>query len=736
MDPQRQTVPTMTPREPAPTEPGGDDEEEEPGPETPPAQPSVTPTPSAQSTVSPQPTELSSSTPLPPPTVSPSPRAASPTPSAGWDFGDAPDPGFPSLLASEGARHFMVQSEWLGKGVDQELDSRQVGADLYDDGVEVGELLTCKQAELQVVVSVANRDDPQHPYDGQHLLYLNALVDWDGDGSWGGTVLCPGGLAAPEWAIRNLPVDVSAWPQGVTSTVVPVQFVVGPQAGEAWARFTLSYGQVISGDDWDGRGAFTFGETEDHLVTISPSPTATTVLPAAEAIATMTPTPMAVLVVPGGAGWWPSLLCLSSGLLLGIALVAIWAAKRRRASRLLVGGLISIAVFPVVALLYWGSHFSSVVLVAERDSPTVPPTPHERLIPTRTPRGRSIAEPALSNPEFGITSTPEPATPTPNLITTPTPEAQAVIPTPRPSVMAVRQRFGFGAPVAPLDQFAVEQLRAGWYYVWRTDPNPVRPQGMEFVQMIRVRGTSFSPTAQNLQTIIRNNPGSLWIVGNEPDIIWQDNTTATDYAQVYHEVYSLLKSNDPTCQVAIAGVSQSTPLRLQYLDMVLEAYHDLYGQMIPVDVWNVHGFILREERGSWGADIPPGITVNQGRLYEIEDHDDMDIFVEQIVGFRRWMRDRGQRDKPLIVSEYGILMPAEYGFPYEGVRDFMYASFDYFLTAADDSLGYPADGNRLVQRWAWYSLSDTVYPTGNLFDPDTGLVTPLGLAYGSYAPSV
>ena len=28
---------------------------------------------------------------------------------------------------------------------------------------------------------------------------------------------------------------------------------------------------------------------------------------------------------------------------------------------------------------------------------------------------------------------------------------------------------------------------------------------------------------------------------------------------------------------------------------------------MPVDVWNVHNFVLREERGSWGVDIPPGI---------------------------------------------------------------------------------------------------------------------------------
>jgi hypothetical protein len=353
-------------------------------------------------------------------------------------------------------------------------------------------------------------------------------------------------------------------------------------------------------------------------------------------------------------------------------------------------------------------------------SPTVPPTPFERLIPTATAIGEQTTEPATSSTEMTITPTPEPG---------------SVAATPLSSLMSARDRFGFGVAIPPMDQFDVEQLHAGWYYYWRTDPNPVRPQGLEFVQMIQVRGTSFSPSGQDLERVVQNNPGSLWFVGNEPDVIWQNNTTPTDYAQVYHEVYSFLKSRDPTCQVAIAGVSQATPLRLQYLDTIVRAYQDLHGGMIPVDAWNVHGFILREQRGSWGVDIPPGISVDQGRLYEIDDHDDMEIFAQQIVAFRRWMRDKGERDKPLIVSEYGIVMPADYGFSFEKVRDFMYASFNYFLTASDASLGDPADGNRLVQRWAWYSLSDTVYPTGNLFDPDTGRITPLGLAYGSYASS-
>ena len=47
--------------------------------------------------------------------------------------------------------------------------------------------------------------------------------------------------------------------------------------------------------------------------------------------------------------------------------------------------------------------------------------------------------------------------------------------------------------------------------------------------------------------------------------------------------------------MAIGGVSQVTPLRLDYLERVLAAYEKQYGQPMPVDVWNVHTFILREQ---------------------------------------------------------------------------------------------------------------------------------------------
>ena len=334
-----------------------------------------------------------------------------------------------------------------------------------------------------------------------------------------------------------------------------------------------------------------------------------------------------------------------------------------------------------------------------------------------------------------LSPTPEPIVPTP---TGETPSDSDRVETLMPAstmqpVTPVdgRERFGVCGDIADLGTGA---LGIGWYLTWGVRTEVAAGDGPIHWQMVRVSEGGFWPEAGLIRQAARGIPGAVWLIGNEPDVRWQDNTTPERYAELYHELYELLKSADPTCLVAIGGVSQPTPLRLQYLDRVLTAYLQRYGAPMPVDIWNMHNFILREERDSWGVGIPPGFDVAVGTLREIDDHDDMDIFLEQIVGFRRWMAARGQRDRPLVVSEYGILMPVDYGFDDERVQRFMYASFDTFLTARSEEIGYPADDNRLVQYWAWYSLSSTTYPTGNLMDVDSGRLTPLGVAFTLYRP--
>jgi hypothetical protein len=101
-----------------------------------------------------------------------------------------------------------------------------------------------------------------------------------------------------------------------------------------------------------------------------------------------------------------------------------------------------------------------------------------------------------------------------------------------------------------------------------------------------------------------------------------------------------------------------------------------------------------------------------GNVYCMAEHDDMGIFADQVVAMRTWMKDHGQQNKPLILSEYSLLYPNDYideygvSFPVSRINQFMIDSFNYLETATDPSLGYPADNNRLVQQWLWYSMND------------------------------
>ena len=313
-----------------------------------------------------------------------------------------------------------------------------------------------------------------------------------------------------------------------------------------------------------------------------------------------------------------------------------------------------------------------------------------------------------------------------------TPQASKPTATPSEQLYTLRQRICASVPLPQVAAATLNQLKPGWYLNWTTALTPYRPGGMEFAQMVRVPQGRLQPDVKTIARIARQNPGALWLIGNEMDVPWQDNATPEQYAAAYHDAYATLKQADPRSRVAIGGVSLPSPLRLQYLERVLQTYRAQYGQDMPIDVWNVHNFVLPEQRGSWGVDIPPGSDAQSGLNYSIDDNGNLDIFKQQLVDFRRWMAQHGYRDKELIVSEYGILMPADYGFGYERVRDFMLGTFDFMRAATDANLGLPVDGNRLVQRWCWYSLSDTVYPTDNLADPDTRRLTPLGRDFQKY----
>jgi hypothetical protein len=313
-------------------------------------------------------------------------------------------------------------------------------------------------------------------------------------------------------------------------------------------------------------------------------------------------------------------------------------------------------------------------------------------------------------------------------------------------------RFG----VNVVDSASVARLPdigAGWYMDFTTRNNPFRPDGVEYMPVIRFRpegndSYTYQPSGSALQQAIADNPGAKWLISNEPDSTQQDDLKPAVYARAYHELYHLLKTADPTAQVIAGSIIQATPLRLYYLDQMLLSYQSQFQTPLPTDGWNIHNYILNEASCSafpancWGAGIPPGVNWTHGELWGLKDTDRVDIFIARVQRFRQWMADRGYRGLPLHLTEYGVLFPEDYldengnAFPPARVNAFMNATYDYMRTAVHPTLGNPHDKYRLVQQWAWYSSTDTRYngvlfDSGNAYNP-----TAIGANFASYTAPI
>ena len=298
----------------------------------------------------------------------------------------------------------------------------------------------------------------------------------------------------------------------------------------------------------------------------------------------------------------------------------------------------------------------------------------------------------------------------------------------------------------------IRALGGGTYLDFGANPPGAQLSGMEYIQVIRFRqnktasggylpGYVITPALTDdvggLGWVIAHAPGSLWLVGNEPDRgpdtpggPAQDDTYPAVYAQIYHDVYPFIKQRDPSARVAVAGLVEVTPGRLQYLQIVWDTYISLYGTTMPVDVWNMHIYILPETVGianvALGTDpalaFKYAITHSAGvsNVYTYGDHDNLSVFDSQVRRMRQWMKDHGQQDKPLLLSEFGLLydenVTDEFGknFTVPRATTFLTKSFTYLATTTDTALGMPADGNRLVQQWVWFSTHSGVGHISNL----------------------
>jgi hypothetical protein len=165
------------------------------------------------------------------------------------DFGDAPDPHYPTLLARDGARHFLLPGFYLGAGVDPEFngqpDATATGDDLVasddEDGVAFVTSLTLDQlATVQVTASATGR--------------LDAWIDFDGNETWADSIDQIFSSAPVGAGLNTLSFSVPAMPT-----------LTSPRNTFARFRFSSFGGLSYTGIANDG-------EVEDYAVTLVPPP--------------------------------------------------------------------------------------------------------------------------------------------------------------------------------------------------------------------------------------------------------------------------------------------------------------------------------------------------------------------------------------------------------------------------------------------------------------------------------
>ena len=324
---------------------------------------------------------------------------------------------------------------------------------------------------------------------------------------------------------------------------------------------------------------------------------------------------------------------------------------------------------------------------------------------------------------------------------------------PAPAVMVDTVcRFGIASPLGS-NGYDIASIGVGSYLDWGAVSNPSLPTGVEYIRILRVRDDLYSQTLANLPGWVEVNPGSVWVVGNEPDTSYedQDGLFPEVYADRFYETAQILRNLDPSARIAFGSIVQPTPIRLRYLDrawdrLVADAGSSIAASAL-VDIWSSHSFILNEEWGGWGTGIPPGFENDHADaviISNLEDTYSIDIFRQRVIALRSWMANKGERDKPLWITEYGSLMPPidppggpdYYNVSDEDTANYMLATFNFMLSATDDQTGLPGDNNKLVQRWFWYSLNDHRYNFGgSIFDPDNGnTLTLVGQSFQNYQP--
>lgn len=333
--------------------------------------------------------------------------------------------------------------------------------------------------------------------------------------------------------------------------------------------------------------------------------------------------------------------------------------------------------------------------------------------------------------------------------------------------LANRERFGVGwgyATMKFMNSFDWEGFGVSWYGDWGVYTPPKAAKALAQKSIVRLslvggyRGDEYSAAnCDKLKSVVNANPdafpsGTMWTVGNE--LGWdQPSMTAAKYVDDFAGWRRCVKElaasigadwqvgsgaivspwsrhprnpppqsagcvSDPDASDALSGAN--------YLRKYVLGIRSKYGAGSLPEFYVMHGYYDCVPK-----DIPENSGVTDEKTIQLNR------FKKTVTKTREVMSELGLRDKHLIMKEF---FTSRDGYP-DGNDAFMMDSVNFLMRATNTTTGNPNDGNHLVQRFAWFVLTNGPQPKWNPlaynnWDGDgslTGQLTSLGKVWKSLA---
>ena len=318
----------------------------------------------------------------------------------------------------------------------------------------------------------------------------------------------------------------------------------------------------------------------------------------------------------------------------------------------------------------------------------------------------------------------------------------------------MKDRFGLSGNDG--DNPAIAELGVSWYLNWGYTPDNSSSL-IEYLPMVlHTQGedfASYDAFKSAIMAVKTNRPEAYgncttWLIGNEVGLsvtgggeIYPPEKYA-EYFKKYADWISQLGTElGVTYKLAAGSVITRPDIELHvesrtipedvrpkktkingslYMEKALKIYKIKYNTKMPVDVFQLHPYMF------------------DGKIdFKIN------MFKQSVTSFRTMLQKQGYKDKEVWITEWGNLVDdpnKKNDTTFADSIKIMNEGIPWLTRVNSGTDGMPADGNKLIQRWGWFTfkyLKDTPNDPNYLwqhkytymFDPTTQQLNNLGLNY-------